>query len=308
VAGATRAAGGLTRVPSLRLRPHGGQLHVPSLLAHLGPRGVPGMEEIAGTTYRRVLRLPGGNGVASLTVSAAGASGTLALEDPSDRAAARAALRALLALDADAGAADAVLARDRALAPLVAAAPGVRVPGAADGAELAIRTVIGQQISVAAARTQAAVLAAGLGRPLPQPEGTLAHAFPSPQAIADAPDALLRMPASRRRTIRILATALVAGDVDARRGADPAALRASLLELPGIGPWTAEYVAMRAAGDPDAFPASDLGLLRSAAALGLPSEPRALAAHAERWRPFRSFGAQRLWAQNSLYPGMHAHA
>jgi AraC family transcriptional regulator of adaptative response / DNA-3-methyladenine glycosylase II len=104
------------------------------------------------------------------------------------------------------------------------------------------------------------------------------------------------MPASRRRAIRAVAAALAAGDVDVSRGADPAALRAALLELPGIGPWTAEYVAMRAAGDPDAFPASDLGLVRSAAALGLPSDPRGLAAHAERWRPFRAHGAQRLWA------------
>jgi AraC family transcriptional regulator of adaptative response / DNA-3-methyladenine glycosylase II len=104
------------------------------------------------------------------------------------------------------------------------------------------------------------------------------------------------MPRSRQRTVRILATELAAGDLDVRRGADPTALRAALVALPGIGPWTAEYIAMRALGDPDAFPASDLGLLRAAAALGLPADPRGLAAHAERWRPFRSFGAQRLWA------------
>jgi AraC family transcriptional regulator, regulatory protein of adaptative response / DNA-3-methyladenine glycosylase II len=294
VAGATRAAGGLT----LRLRAAGGPLWVPGLLAHLGPRAVPGMEGMDGDTYRRVLRLPGGTGVAAVRLDPRGARGRLALEDPGDRTAARAALRALLALDEDAAAADAVLARDAALAPLVAAAPGVRVPGTPDGAELAIRAVLGQQISVAAARTAAAALARGLGRPLPVPDGTLTHAFPAPAALADAPDELLRMPRARQRTIRILATELAAGDLDVSRGTDPAVLRAALVALPGIGPWTAEYVAMRAAGDPDAFPASDLGLLRGAALLGLPSDPRGLAARAERWRPFRAFAAQRLWALN----------
>ena len=299
MAGATRAARRLT-ASALRLRASGGPLHVPGLLAHLGPRAVPGVEEMRGTTYRRVLRLPGGNGVAAISLTPAGARGTLALEDPADRGAAREALRGLLALDADAVPADAVLAADPALAPLVAAAPGARVPGAADPAELAIRAVIGQQISVVAARTAAAGLAAGIGRPLPQPDGTLTHAFPSPEAIADAPDELLRMPGARRHAIRTLATELASGDLDVRRGTDPARLRAELLALPGIGPWTAEYVAMRAAGDPDAFPASDLGLLRAAAALGLPSDPRGLTAHAERWRPFRAYGAQRLWAFRAL--------
>ncbi len=250
--------------------------------------------------YRRVLRLQGGSGIASVRLAPAGGRGTLWVEREADRAAALGALRALFALDAGADEADAVLARDPALAPLVAAAPGVRVPGTTDGAELAIRAVLGQQISVAAARTAAAGLAAALGLPLRAPDGALRHGFPSPAALAEAPDELLRMPRSRQRTIRVLATELASGDLDVRRGADPATLRDALLALPGIGPWTAEYVAMRGAGDPDAFPASDLGLLRSAAALGLPSDPRALAAHAERWRPFRSFAAQRLWAFRPL--------
>ena len=285
---------------SLTLHAAGGPLRVDGLMAHLGPRAVPGMEEASGTLYRRVLRLPGGNGVATLRLTAHGARGTLWLEREADRPAARRALRDLLALDAPATEADAVLARDPALAPLVAAAPGVRVPGTTDGPELAIRAVLGQQISVAAARTAAAGLAAGLGRPLPARDGSLTHAFPSPSALADAPDELLRMPRSRKRTIRVLATELASGDLGIGRGADPAVARESLLALPGIGPWTAEYVAMRALGDPDAFPASDLGLLRGAAALGLPADPRGLAAHAERWRPFRSFGAQRLWAFRPL--------
>ena len=294
MARAPGAAGGL------RLAAAGGPLHVAALLAHLGPRAIPGVEEVAGARYRRVLRLSGGTGVAAVTLTPRGAHGTLVLEDQRDRPAARAALRGLLALDADAAAADEALARDPALAPLVAGAPGVRVPGAADPAELAIRAVLGQQISVAAARTAAAALARALGRPLPRPDGTLTHAFPSSAALAEAPDELLRMPRARRRTIRVLAGELATGGLDLRRGADPAEVRAALLALPGIGPWTAEYVAMRALGDPDAFPASDLGLLRAAAALGLPSDPAGLAAHAERWRPYRSYAAQRLWALGSL--------
>jgi AraC family transcriptional regulator of adaptative response / DNA-3-methyladenine glycosylase II len=290
VAGAARAAGGL------RLSAAGGPLHVAGLLAHLGPRAIPGVEEVEGARYRRVLRLSGGTGVAAVMLSPAGARGSLWLQAPRDRSAARGALRALFALDDDPAAADEVLARDPALAPLVRAAPGMRVPGTADGAELAVRAVLGQQVTVVAARTAAAGLAAALGSRLPAPDGALLHAFPAPGAIAEAPDELLRMPDARRRAVRVLASELASGDLDVRRGADPAELRAALLELPGIGPWTAEYVAMRAAGDPDAFPASDLGLLRAAAALGLPADPRGLAAHAERWRPFRASGAQRLWA------------
>ena len=165
VAGTAGAAGGLT------LRAAGGPLHVDGLIAHLGPRAVPGMEEVDGATYRRVLRLPGGNGVVAARLSASGARGTLWLEDAADRR-----RRRRRALREPPGARRArrrgrrVLGRDPALAPLVAAAPGVRVPGTPDGAELAIRAVLGQQISVAAARTAAAGLAAGLGRPLPAPE------------------------------------------------------------------------------------------------------------------------------------------
>ena len=293
MAGTAGVAGGLT------LRAAGGPLHVDGLIAHLGPRAVPGMEEVDGATYRRVLRLPGGNGVAAVRLSARGARGTLWLERDTDRAAARRALRDLLALDAPGDEADVVLRRDPALAPLVAAAPGVRVPGTPDGAELAIRAVLGQQISVAAARTAAAGLAAGLGRPLPAPDGTLTHAFPSPAAWPTPRRAPAHAAVAQRTVADPRHRARGGRSRRApRRGPDGPARR--LVALPGIGPWTAEYVAMRAAGDPDAFPASDLGLLRSAAALGLPSDPRGLAAHAERWRPFRSFGAQRLWAFRPL--------
>ena len=259
------------------------------------------MEEVDGATYRRVLRLPGGNGVAAVRLSARGARGTLWLERDTDRASARRALRDLLALDAPGDEADVVLRRDPALAPLVAAAPGVRVPGTPDGAELAIRAVLGQQISVAAARTAAAGLAAGLGRPLPAPDGTLTHAFPSPAALADAPDELLRMPRSRQRTVRILATELAAGDLDVRRGADPTALRAALVALPGIGPWTAEYVADARRRRPRRVPG--VGPRPACARRrrwGCRRTPAGSAAHAERWRPFRSFGAQRLWAFRPL--------
>jgi AraC family transcriptional regulator of adaptative response / DNA-3-methyladenine glycosylase II len=292
MAGAPGAAGGLIlRVPAGRP-----PLDVEVLLRHLAPRVIPGVEELDGPVYRRVLRLPGGTGIAAVTLRPRGARGSLALTDHRDARAARTGLRRLLGLDAaaDPVAADEVLARDPLLAPLVATAPAIRVPGTPDGAELAIRAVLGQQISVVAARTAAAGLAAGLGTPV-EDGGRLAHAFPAPERIADAPDALLRMPRARQAAVRGLARALADGRVDARPG-DPVGLRASLCELPGIGPWTAEYVAMRAGGDADAFPVTDLGILRGAAAAGLPSDARGLAARAESWRPFRAYAAQRLWS------------
>jgi AraC family transcriptional regulator of adaptative response / DNA-3-methyladenine glycosylase II len=182
-------------------------------------------------------------------------------------------------------AADAHFARDPFLAPLVAARPGLRVPGTVDGGELAIRAVLGQQVSLAAARTLGARMVAAVGEPLPEPVGTLTHAWPSLAAIAEyAPS--MAMPRSRQRAIAALARALVDG-LRLEPGADA---RAALLELPGIGPWTAEYVAMRALGDPDAWMPTDIGVRHGLARLGAGPEA------AEAWRPFRSHAVVHLWA------------
>ncbi len=192
-------------------------------------------------------------------------------------------------------------AGDPLLAPLVRRAPGVRVPGAADGAELAVRAVLGQQVSVAAARSVAATVVRRLGREVAHPAGEVGWVFPSPQALMEADPALLPMPRARAATIGALAAAVAEGSLVLDQGADREEARARLLELPGVGPWTAEYVAMRALADPDAFPATDLGVLRGVEALirhsgashGAPAAR--IAELAEAWRPWRAYAVQHLW-------------
>jgi AraC family transcriptional regulator of adaptative response / DNA-3-methyladenine glycosylase II len=181
----------------------------------------------------------------------------------------------------------------------VAAAPGRRVPRTVDEQELALRAVLGQQVSTAAARTHAARLARTLGDPVTDHGGGLTHVFPSPEQVVDAdPEVLapaLALPRARRTTVLTLAAALASGQVDLSPGADREAARAALLALPGIGPWTVEVVAMRGLGDPDAFPASDLGVLAAARQLGLPGTAPALAARSAAWRPWRAYATQHLW-------------
>ena len=184
---------------------------------------------------------------------------------------------------------------------LVERTPGIRMPGAADGFELAVRAIVGQQISVAAARTVAGRLVRGAGRPLHSPALPVTHTFPSPEAVASLaysrPDAF-SMPASRRKTIAALAEALAEGDLSIDSGADPQAVRTGLLALPGIGPWTAGYVAMRALGDPDGFLPTDLGVRHALEGLGCAGDPRSAGELAERWRPWRAYAVAHLW--NSL--------
>jgi AraC family transcriptional regulator of adaptative response / DNA-3-methyladenine glycosylase II len=254
------------------------------VLRWLGARLVPGVEELtAGGVYRRTLRLPGGIGVVEVEPRDDGLAARLRLADPADRKTAITACRALFDLDAEPAAYGPALAADPALAPLVGENPGLRAPGTVDPAETAVRAVLGQQVSLAAARTLAGRLVAACGEPLPMPDGALTHAFPAPAAIDPG---VLGMPESRRRTLRALCARLAAGDLALERD--------ELLAIPGIGPWTADYIALRAFGA-DAFPASDLGLRRGARAVGLPDDAAALAAHAERWRPWRRYAAHYLW-------------
>ena len=259
----------------------------PALLDFLRARAVPGVEEADRTTYRRTLRLPGGPAVVALTPLPSSVRCVLTLTALADLPVAVERCRRLLDLDADPVAVADALAADRLLRPLVRKRPGLRVPGAVDGAELAVRAVLGQQVSVAAARTLAGRLVAAYGDPLPAPSGTLTHLFPTPAALAAAPS--LPVPAARARALRALTGALADGSLSLDRGVDRAAATAALLALPGIGPWTASYVALRALGDPDAFLPTDLGV-RSA--LGPSVDP---AAAAEAWRPWRSYALLHLW-------------
>ncbi|MGZ5354663.1 MAG: DNA-3-methyladenine glycosylase family protein, partial [Actinomycetota bacterium] len=205
------------------------------------------------------------------------------------------ALRRLLDLDADPETIDGTLSADPALRPLVRRTPGVRVPGAVDGLELAVRAVLGQQVTVRAARTLAGRLVERLGAPLDRPVGAVTHAFPSADRLAEAPEAGLGMPDGRARTIHRLAELVALGGLDLSGAADRDETLRRLADVPGVGPWTCAYVAMRALGDPDAFPAGDLGLRRGLERLGFEATPAAILARGERWRPWRAYAVMRLW-------------
>ena len=290
----------------LRLE-HREPLDAEALLGWLAARAVPGVEEVEGGAYRRALRLPRSAGWLELR-PLAGAGVTqlrLHLDDLRDLGTAVQRCRHLLDLDADPAAVGEVLGADPLLAPLVAARPGLRVPGCTDGFELAARAVLGQRVSVAGARTLAARLVALLGKPLDAPVGTVTHLFPPPEALAGADPADLAglgLTRGRAAALRALAAAVAAGDLSLDRGADREETARKLLALPGVGPWTAASVAMRALGDPDALPASDLGLRRAMERLGYPGDPRAITARAERWRPWRAYGAAHLWASTPATP------
>ena len=270
-------------------------LDAASVLRFLGERAVPGVEELVDGAYRRVLDLPHGPATVALADGGDHVRCTLRLADLADLGAAVQRCRRLLDLDADPVAVDDHLGTDPLLGPLVQAAPGTRVPGHVDGAELAARAVLGQQVSVAGARTLAGRLVAAHGHPLPAPDGGLTHRFPTAEAVAAIDPATLAIPRRRATALVGMAAAIAEGRVAPDAGADRAAAERSLLALPGIGPWTASYVAMRALGDPDAFLAGDLGLRHAVERLGHAGDPRAVTALAERWRPWRAYAAIHLW-------------
>jgi AraC family transcriptional regulator of adaptative response / DNA-3-methyladenine glycosylase II len=206
-------------------------------------------------------------------------------------------LRRVFDLAADPDAIALQLVKDPTLAPLVAARPGLRVPGAWDGFELAVRAVLGQQITVPGAIRLAGALVTRFGEPLRNPDGALTHVFPDPAALIGADPASMGMPRSRGAALLSVAAAVVADPhiFAAGRSLDEAI--AQLKALPGIGEWTAQYIAMRQLREPDAFPAADIGLMRAmAGADGLRPTASALLARAETWRPWRAYAAQHLWA------------
>ncbi|MGA8371224.1 MAG: AlkA N-terminal domain-containing protein [Acidimicrobiales bacterium] len=279
---------------SLRL-PFRAPLCPDNLFGHLAATAVPGVEEWRDGAYRRTLRLPHGHGIVGLRPTPDHVACQLQLTDLRDLSIAISRCRRLLDLDADPVAVDELLTTDPLLAPLVDKAPGRRVPRTVDPAELAIRAVIGQQVSTAAARTHAARLVATHGTPVDD-AGRLTHLFPDVTDLATADPDSLAMPRSRRSALLGLARAVADGQVDLGAGTDWHEARARLAALPGLGPWTVETIAMRALGDPDAFPVTDLGVRFAARALGLPERGAALAARAAAWRPWRAYATQYLWA------------
>ncbi len=280
---------------SVRL-PFRAPLHPDNLFGHLAFTGVSGVEEWRDGKYRRALDLPGGPAIVALSPQADHVRADLALSDLSDLTVAVHRCRWLLDLDCDPIAVDAALSQDMRLAPLVRRAPGRRVPRTVDSAEMAIRIVIGQQVSTKAARTHAGRLAAAFGQPLVDPDGGLTRLFPRPEALLEADDAIFRMPTTRRETIRRLCTVLAAGELDTSPGADRDDARAALAAVKGIGPWTVECYAMRALGDPDAFPGTDLGVRVAARMSGIEDKPRSIELASAPWRPWRSYAVQHLWA------------
>lgn len=265
------------------------------LLAFLAARAVPGVEEVVRGTYRRSMVLPHGAAIAELTPADGFVGTTLRLADHRDLAAAVARCRRVFDLDADTAAIDAALAADPLLGAEVARAPGVRVPGVVDGFELAVRAVLGQQISVAAARGIAGRLVADHGKPLDVQVGGVTHKFPTADALADVDAAAFPVPRSRQRTLHELAAGAADGRIMLDAGAERDETERTLLAVTGIGPWTAGYVRMRALADPDVFLATDLGVRQALRTAGLPGGASEAAALAERWRPWRSYAQMRLW-------------
>jgi len=280
---------------SLRL-PYRAPLDAVGLVAFLGLRAVAGVEEVLDGAYRRSLSLPHGTGAVELRPAEGHVHARYWLTDLRDLSAAMQRSRALLDLDSDPGSVAEVLGSERLLGPLVHGAPGRRVAGAVDGHELAVRAVLGQQVSLAGASTLAARLVAAHGEKLERPLGAVTHVFPSAQALAGADLGRLSMPVARRRGLRGLVEALAREELVIDVGADRAATRRQLLALPGVGPWTADYIAMRALRDPDAFLASDLGVRHALERLGVNGRASSATALAERWRPYRAYAVQHLWA------------
>lgn len=298
--------------------------HAPALLRFLADRAVAGVELVDRASYARTIALSHGpasvviNFAATGSDTAAGeeaaageetASGedaatsdgpcaipvTVHLADPADLDEAVARCRHLLGAEVDAAAVHRALLADPALAAGVAAAPGIRVPGAVDGPEILIRALVGQQVSVAAARTALGRLTAAAGRQVASLIPGLTHLFPDPAGIAALGVDAIAGPRRRAAAIAAAAADMARGDLLVDAGRAHAELTAALVARDGIGPWTAGYVAMRVLAEPDVLLTGDVALRHGAAALGIASEPRALATHGERWSPYRSFAGMYLW-------------
>jgi AraC family transcriptional regulator of adaptative response / DNA-3-methyladenine glycosylase II len=272
-----------------------------AMLSFLGHRAIAGVEVVSGNSYARSIALGGNSGVVMVT-PADNNRVDVAVRFPDMAALPQiiARVRRVFDLAADPDAIGAHLSLDPMLASLVAARPGLRVPGAWDGFELAVRAILGQQITVLAATKLLGRLVQQYGAPLPaamtEGEG-LSHLFPSPARIAGADVAMLGMPAARAMAVSSLAQAISVDPAIFGRGASLEEAIAKLRSLPGIGEWTAQYIAMRELREPDAFPAADIGLLRAmTGADGRRPSPARLLSRAERWRPWRAYAALHLWA------------
>jgi AraC family transcriptional regulator of adaptative response / DNA-3-methyladenine glycosylase II len=279
-----------------------------AMLAHLRARAVDGVEHVDAARYARTLVVGSVTGIVEVVhrPEIASLAATVRFSSIRPLPAIVAAVRRVFDVAADVGALGAHLARDPLLAPLVRDRPGLRTPGAWDGFELAVRAILGQQVSVEAARRLAGQLARTCGTrvggagSMGTDDRALTLAFPTAAQIAGADLDPIGMPAARRRTIVAAARAALANPHLFEALGTVEETVARLRAIPGVGDWTAHYIALRAAGEPDAFPASDVGLLRGAAgACGSRPSPAELRARAERWRPWRAYAAQHLWTADA---------
>jgi AraC family transcriptional regulator of adaptative response / DNA-3-methyladenine glycosylase II len=280
-----------------------------AMLSFLAARAIPGVEVVSGNSYQRTIAVGENSGVIRVTPGDKNRLAvTIRFPDMAALSSIMARVRRVFDLAADPDTIGAHLSLDPMLAPLVVARPGLRVPGAWDGFELAVRAIFGQQITVPAATRLLGKLVQLHGAPLPvgmrDSEG-LSHVFPSPAHVAGIDLTTLGMPGARARAVTSLACAIAADPAIFSRGASLEDAIAKLRSLPGIGEWTAQYIAMRELREPDAFPAADIGLLRAtAAADGQRPSPHELLSRAERWRPWRAYAALHLWAAGIRHPAI----
>ena len=284
------------------LRPYRPPYDWPAMLAFLRARAIPGVEVVARDGYTRTIEVAGAHGTVAVRPATGNAlRATIQFPQLSALPTIVARLRRVFDMISDPQVIGAHLSEDSLLAPLVAARPGLRVAGAWDGFELAVRALLGQQITVAGAATLAGRLVAAYGKPLAGGVEGLSHVFPGPERLADADLSSLGLTRARAAALGSLARAVVADPqiFGPRQSLDAAVLK--LRALPGIGEWTAQYIAMREMREPDAFPAADIGLMRAMAdRQGRRPSPGALLARAERWRPWRAYAAQHLWASEGM--------
>ena len=269
-----------------------------ALMAYLEKRTIPGVEEVTAGRYRRTVVFTKSKGIVEIEPMTTSNAVRIHVQinDLSDLNLLVQRCRRFFDLDADPGAIASVLRVDPFLTPLVDAHPGLRVPGAINGFEFAIRAIIGQQISVAGARTLVGRLVTALGEPLATSDGSLTHTFPSPEVVAEANMSELGITQKRITALQALAQSVVRKELVLDASADREETAIRLQALPGVGPWTAAYIAMRALSDPDAFPASDLGVRRAFEHYGLAADSKSIVQRAEAWRPWRAYATQHLWA------------
>ncbi|MBV9538773.1 MAG: DNA-3-methyladenine glycosylase 2 family protein [Acidisphaera sp.] len=273
------------------------------MTAFFAARAIAGIETVASSRYTRSITIGSAIGFISVEPVAdrPALRATVTMSDPDEMPAVLARLRAMFDCDTDPLPIAAHLSNDPLLAPLLAARPGLRVPGAWDAWELAVRAILGQQITVVGARALAGRLVAQFGSELPLPQGAITHLFPPPSAVADVTEFGLALGMPRMRAASITGLARAASDdpslLSAGGGLDATVAR--LRALPGVGSWTAHYIAMRALRELDAFPADDAGLRRATATVLQPPSAAALLARAERWRPWRAYAAQHLWSADA---------